>query len=122
MLGTLRPGQNPENPFKGDVDPGGPVREFVRHLVDGLLEYKKRRHVTCLLLARGIGRATTHGLAIGSAKAIYRPLPPGFGELRHSWLRRRPRLRELPHCGYGGVVERTDHPGDIAQRRALASA
>src|SRR5215472_16567662 len=120
MLDVLRPGQDSENPFERDVDPGRPVRELVGHLVDSFFECEERDHLPCELLACGIGPTTTHCLAIGGAKAVDRPLPPGYGELRHSRLRCRPRLREMPDRGDGGVVKRTDHSGDIAKGGALA--
>src|SRR6516165_1898057 len=120
MLAPLGPGQNPKDPLEGNIDPAGPVRQFVRHLVDGLFEYEECCHQARLLLAHRISRAAAHRLAIGGAKAVDRPLSPGFGELRHSWLRRRPRLRKVPHRGDGGIVERTNHSGDISQGRALA--
>src|SRR5260370_10818648 len=68
-LALLRPGQNPENPFERDVDPGGPVRQLVRYFVDCLFEHEKRRQLAGSLLVRRIRRATAHSLAITAAKA-----------------------------------------------------
>src|SRR6516165_7126784 len=108
-LVPLRLVQDSENSLEWNVDPGRPVRQLVRYLVDGLFEHEERCHRARLALARRKGGATAHGLAISSAEAVHCPLPPCFGQLRHSRLRRRPCFGELPHRRDGGVIERADH-------------
>ena len=70
--------------------------------------------------ADGIGGAAPHRPAVGGAEAVHRALPPGIGKRGEPWRRGGPRLADLPHRGDRRVIERADHAGDVAQRRALA--
>ena len=73
----------------------------------------------CNLVGR-IHRRAARRLAVGGAEAVDGALPPGFGERGGARQCGRPRFGDLPHGRAGGVIERADHPGDIAQRRVLA--
>src|SRR5690242_7492362 len=57
-------GQNAENAPQWDVEPARPVCQFVRDLVNGLLEGEEGQHCAGHALARRIGRAAAHRLAI----------------------------------------------------------
>src|SRR5947207_6775891 len=109
-----------QNPVERDRDPPWTVGKLVRHFVDGCFEREEIDQRLGLQFARGIGGATAHHPAICGAEAVDRTLPPGFGERVHPRHCRRTGLAELAHRRGRGVVERPDHSGDIAQRRALA--
>src|SRR5271165_981372 len=116
------PRQNAENALQRYVYPAGPISQLVRNLVESFFEREEGQHRARQALARRIGRAAAHRLAIGGAKPVYGPLLPCFGQLHHSLLGRRPCFGELPHGGDARVIKRADHSRDIAQRRTLAPA
>src|SRR6266542_6435620 len=66
-----------QDPVERDRHPGWPVGQLVGNLVDGLFEGKEIDQRLGLQLARRIGRAAAHLLAVGGAEAVDRALPPG---------------------------------------------
>src|SRR4051794_18786104 len=100
--------QEPQYPGDGDRDPVGSVIQLIAQLVHGLLELEDREKLLGRLLPRGQQRSV-HCMVVPGEEALTRTLLPARWRLNAAQqLRAGCRIRE-----------RSQHPGDVAQRRAL---
>src|SRR5439155_24725515 len=98
-------------PGDGDANPIGAVVELVAELVHGLLELEDvQQALDCELAGREQGRIDRCEVAV--EEALARLLLPAYG--------RRRAVQEL--AGARRIREGAEHPGHVAERRALAAA
>src|SRR5579871_896529 len=101
----------PLYPGHRDANPVGPVVQLVAQLVDRLFQLEHRQQALDRRLARRQQRRVDR-LEVGVEEADAGALLPVLGRLAAA----------VESDRGGGVRERAQHPGDVAERRALAPA
>ncbi len=109
------------NPAQGNTDPVRAVVQFVGQLVDRLFQKQRTQQNAQLVAAAGNEPVCSRFLQIAFKKFRTHPALPELGPVRHrlSGLGPGSILLAAEQGEMGGILERTQHPGNVAQGRTL---